>query len=485
MEINNHSSLNASLSTNQAKAVAQTWQVGQLLKAVVIETVQNNVKLRIDNALIQAPTTKQHQQGEVLLLSVLRTGDKPILKVLPPQLASSAALQTQQASALKVLLPKQAPLTPLLANLTAIAQLKTQIAAPLTAEISDGIKKLLDNIAHADKINDPAVLRRAINDAGLLLEKKLANPPLTNHKNSPLQTTSNSPQAANNSPTSSITQDFKGNLLQLLTVLRQSPTIHSADSKIPLPLHSTSTNPFTGSVTTPHQAQTPAQLTSQVIKENLLRLLSAPTGSVSNEAGKRTPQSSLLAELTTSISRLPLPFFRHLPLQAQKAQLPSLALLTHRDQIIDELIRQVEGSLARVQLSQLASLPQESSSPPSWTFELPLRHGETVDVIQFRIEKEDGEEDSDKAARWRVTLTLDLPEIGTIYATITIQGERASTILWAENDATAVLINDNLQLLHDALAQHGVKADEIRCQHGAPPAPPHQRRHTLLVDTQV
>jgi len=479
MKISNHPSLNAPQNAKQANATAQTWQVGQLLKAIVIETVQNNVKLRIDNTLIQAPTTKQHQQGEVLLLSVLRAGEKPVLKVLSPQLSTSPALQTLQESALKVFLPKQAPLTPLLANLAAITQLKTQLAAPLTAEISDGIKKLLDNITPADKINDPAVLRRAINDAGILLEKKLTNLPSTNNQNSALQTAAKSPQSAG------ITQDFKGNLLQLLNILRLPPAVNTAETKIPLPLQAHFTSPVTGSVNTLSQAQTPTTLTSQIIKENLLRLLSTPTGNAPHEQGKSLLQSSRFTEFTASISRLPLPFFRHLPLQAQKAQLPSLVLLQHRDQIIDELIRQVEGSLARIHLSQLASLPQEGNAPPSWTFELPLRHGETVDVIQFRIEKEGEQDGNEKTPRWRVTLTLDLPEIGTIYATISIQGDSASTLLWAENGTTAELINQNLQLLHDALVQHGVKANEIRCQHGTPPAQPNQRRHTLLVDTRV
>ncbi len=485
MEINNNPPVNPSQSSNQLKAIAHTWQVGQMLKAVVVESLQNNVKLRVENALIQAPTTKQHQRGEILLLSVLRAGDKPVLRVLPQQLPPSQTLQALQDSALKVLLPKQAPLTPLLANLVAIAQLKTQLAPPLTTEISDSVKKLLENIAHVDKIGDPKELRRAINDSGMLLEKKLADLPLTNKKNSHQQGTPSASQSAANRSTSAIAQDLKGNLLQLLNILRQAPSANEGSTKIPLPLQPLLTSGTTGTINTGNQTQPPAQGTSQAIKENLLRLLSMPTSGDSSDERKMSSQSLRLSEFTASISRLPLPFFRHLPLQAQKAQQPTLALLQHRDQIIGELIRQVEGSIARVQLSQLASLPQDNSSPPSWTFELPLRHGESVDVVQLRIEKEASQESDETESRWQVTLTLDLPEIGTIYATISIHGENASTTLWAEDNDTAELIDKNLQLLRNALEQHGVKSGEIKCQHGVPPNPPHQQRHTLLVDTQV
>jgi len=145
-------------------------------------------------------------------------------------------------------------------------------------------------------------------------------------------------------------------------------------------------------------------------------------------------------------------------------------MLQHRDQIIDELIRQSESSIARIQLSQLASMPQESNTSQSWAFELPLRHGENIDVVQLRIEKEDPKEGEEQDSRWRITLTLDLPAIGTIYATITVQGEQTSTTLWAEEESTAQLIENNLQLLRDALDKHGVSSDEINCQHGSPPA---------------
>jgi hypothetical protein len=464
----------------QQKATAHSLQVGQMLKAVVVESLQNSVKLRVDNTLLQAPTNKQHQKGELLTLTVMRAGDKPLLRVAPPLLPVLQQAQPAQSAAIKVLLPKQAPLTPLLANLAAISQLKTQLAAPLTSEISNSVKKLIENLAQTDKIGDPKELQRAINNAGILLEKKLANlqPPLNSNK---MTHGSNAAQAQ------AVTQDFKANLLQLLEVLRQAPGGQSNPSKIPLPLSTAQTNivPNTSSSTRASQTTTNHQTPSQSIKEQLLRLLSTPANSTNSDETARSSASSRLAELTASTSRLPVPFFRHLPLQSQKPQSPTLVMLQHRDQIIDELIRQAEGSIARVQLSQLASTPQDNNTPQSWTFELPLRHGENIDVVQLRIEKDNSQEDEEKEPRWQVTLTLDLPEIGTVYATITIQGERSSTRLWAVEAETARLIDNNLQLLRNALEKHGVNSGEISCNHGTPPAPPQQKRHTLLVDTRA
>jgi len=490
MEIKNTPATPQPPAAAQQKATAHSLQVGQILKAVVIESLQNSVKLRVDNTLLlQAPSTKQHQNGEMLTLTVMRAGAKPLLQVSQPlQPPALQAAQQAQTTALKMLLPKQAPLTPLLANLSAISQLKTQLASPISPEISNSVKKLIDNLAQTDKIGDPKELRRAIIDSGILLEKKLASQlqTATLNKNGPQSSTLASTLTPSGQP-HTVTQDLKANLVQLLEVLRQAPSAQNTPSKIPLPLTAINTNTAPGAGNNIAQAPTAggAQTAPQTVKEQLLRLLNAPANSPGSEGNSRSTPQSHLAGLATTISRLPIPFFRHLPLQAQKVQLPTLITLQHRDQIIDELIRQVEGSIARVQLSQLASMPQDNNTLQSWTFELPLRHGENIDVIQLRIEQEESQEGDEKESRWRVTLTLDLPEIGTVYATITVQGERTSTTLWAEEEGTARLIDNNLQLLRDALERHGVNADEIKCQHGTPPAPPRQQRHTLLVDTQV
>jgi len=480
MEIKNTPPTPPPQTAAQQKVTAHSLQVGQMLKAVVVESLQNSVKLRVDNTLLQAPTNKQHQKGELLTLTVMRTGEKPLLRVAPPLLPALQQTQPAQSAAIKVLLPKQVPLTPLLANLAAISQLKTQLAAPLTSEISSSVKKLIENLAQADKIGDPKELQRAINNTGILLEKKLVNlqPSLTSNKMA---------HGSNTALAQTLTQDFKANLLQLLDVLRQAPGGQSNPSKIPLPLSTAQTSvvPNTSGNTGASQTTNNHQTSSQSIKEQLLRLLSTPANSTNSDETARSSASSRLAELTASTSRLPVPFFRHLPLQSQKPQSPTLVMLQHRDQIIDELIRQAEGSIARVQLSQLASTAQDSNTPQSWTFELPLRHGENIDVVQLRIEKDDSQEDEEKEPRWQVTLTLDLPEIGTIYATITIQGERSSTRLWAVEEETAQLIDNNLQLLRNALEKHGVNSGEISCHHGNPPVPPQQKRHTLLVDTRA
>jgi len=479
MEINNKAPPSPPQNAAQLKAVAQSWQAGQLLKAVVIETRQNSVKLNIGNTLVQAPTNRQHPMGETLLLSLVRAGDKPVLRVLPPLLQPPAS-QPLQESALKVLLPKQTPLTPLLANLALLSQLKAELTSKLPIDISNSIKKLLDNIAHVDQLNDPKTVRRAIANTGLLLEAKLANLAASRTSMAGLA------QSSAQSPASVIREDFKGNLLQLLSVLRQQAPM-TGGTALPLPISSSTS----GTALNPGQVLNPAHTTPSqtplTAKENLLRLLNRPTNTLTLSTGEeeRSTSASRLSHLTASFSRLPPPFFHHMPLLAQKTQPPTLALLQHRNQIIGELIRQIEGTVARVQLSQLASLPQDNNPQPSWIFELPLRHGETVDVVQMRIEKEEAQTEEEQERRWKVTITLDLPKIGTIYATITINGESSSTSFWAENPDTLQLIENNLPLLRDALEKNGVITGELQCQQGSPPQPPSQSRHTLLIDTQV
>jgi len=486
MEIKNNPSTPVPPATAQKKATAHSLQVGQTLKAVVVKSLRNSVTLRVDNTLLQAPSNKQHQAGEILALTVVRTGEKPLLRVAPP-LPTLQSPQAAQNAALKVLLPRQAPLTPLLANLSAISQLKAQLAAPLTPAISNSVKKLIENIAHVDKIGDPKELRRAILNSGILLEKKLANLPL-NNKMAHRSTSAIGTPAINTAQAQTLAQDFKANLIQLLDVLRQTPANQGNANRIPLPLTTqTHLTPNTGGNRASSLATSHNQAVAQSTKEQLIRLLNTPANSINSEEARHSATSSRLAEFTSSTSRLTVPFFRYSALTPQKLQSPTLVMLQHREQIIDELIRQVEGSIARVQLSQLASMPQEGNTSQSWAFELPLRQGENIDVVQLRIEKEEPKEGEEQASRWRITLTLDLPAIGTIYATITARGEQTSTTLWAEEESTALLIDNNLQLLRDALEQHGVNSAEISCQHGSPPTSPHKQRqrHTVLVDTRV
>lgn len=483
MEINHNHPINSATTTSQVKAAAQSWQVGQLLKGTVIETLQNSVKLRIDNTLVQAPTNKQHPLGETLMMTVMRAGAKPLLRVATPQ-ATAQPAQLLQNSALKVLLPKQVPLPALLANLTSISQAKTELAVPLPAEFTQNVKKLLSNIITSDQAGDPKAMQRAILNSGTLLEKKLValSSRTSGNTTSPLPGNTTSPLPANTTP-SSIAQDLKGNLLQLLESVQRLPRDNSIQKNIPLPLQTTLKETPPGTLN-PLPARAEQQAAPRTVKEALLRLLN--TSSAAPHTENSLPAvSAKQSTFNTALQWLPLPFFRHMPLLPQKAQQPSLALFQHRDQMIVELIRQFEGSVARIQLSQLASLPQSDNPQPSWLLELPLRHGESVNVVQMRIEQETSETDDDQEKRWRVTLTLDLPEIGTIYATITTQGESSATTLWAENSDTATLIDNNLGLLHEAIEAHGISVREIRCQHGVPPHPPNQQRHTVLVDTQV
>lgn len=496
MEINSNNSSTQPPSAAQVKATALSLQVGQMLRAIVIESAQNSVKLRIDNALVQAPTTRQHTAGETLLLSVVRGGEKPVLRVhnLPSQ--NTAPTQVTQENALKVALPRQSPVTLLLANLSAATQLKTQQAATLPFEVTDNIKKLLNNLTDAQQIKNPAVLKQAINNSGLLFEQKLARlfSPQSNRSQSSSSASSSTTSFSSTPPTlqSILSQDFKGNLLQLLGNLKQQATpggLPTRQSQLHQAIQSGTTVQPGILPQNKNGAQTLQQSLQLAVKESTSRTISgAESTTTADEGEERLLTSQRPRELSSfsSLKPAPFPFLRHMPLVVQKAQQATLPMMQFREQIIDELIRQIEGASARIQLSQLASLPQENApQQPSWTFELPLRHGETVNVVQMRIEKDGSQEEDEKEARWRVTLTLDLEEIGTIYALITIQGENASTTLWAEEIETLSLIEQNLTILRDAIEQHGINASELKCQQGTPPQPQQPRRHTLLVDAQV
>jgi hypothetical protein len=173
-------------------------------------------------------------------------------------------------------------------------------------------------------------------------------------------------------------------------------------------------------------------------------------------------------------------------LQAQAAAAPSLANTQVAAAALDELQRQTEGTLARVQLNQLASLPSTTEAQPAWLLELPIRHEAHVDLFHLRIEREAQGKTATAATErpWFVTLAFDLPGLGPVHARVAVQGEQVSTTFWAEQAGTAQAFHTHLETLRQNLHEVGLGVGDLACHTGQPPCPPHTRRPPLM-DTRA
>lgn len=141
----------------------------------------------------------------------------------------------------------------------------------------------------------------------------------------------------------------------------------------------------------------------------------------------------------------------------------TLQLLAAR--LFAELHQQAEGALARVQLHQLASMPDENSSRQYWQFELPVAHPDGQDEFLIQFEKEAGSagEESD---RWSVTLNFNIEPTGPVAARLSLSGEEISSHFIAEQSEGANRIEQLLPRLREAFIKAGLQVGKLSAGQG-------------------
>jgi hypothetical protein len=213
------------------------------------------------------------------------------------------------------------------------------------------------------------------------------------------------------------------------------------------------------------------------LKTLLLRLLSVTTQSQPRSIQQPDMPTSPNVTMTTSPSPLlsvasaALPPPQHLTPKAEPAAEATLQQLSNLLQAMHELGRQTEGSLARIQLQQLNSLPQPDQSTLLWSFDLPIRHQGHVDIFQFFVEGEaSSEKKQHRKKRWAVTVAFDLKELGPAYARLGMEDEAVSATFWAERQETTTLIHQHLDELGQRFRRAGIEPNALQCFCGSPPA---------------
>lgn len=197
------------------------------------------------------------------------------------------------------------------------------------------------------------------------------------------------------------------------------------------------------------------------LKAGLLRLLAALQGDRQETAG--APRSSRRDFATNRI----LPPLRGAFPQPQAANQPTLMDRASAEQLRAELQHQVEGALARIQLSQFASLAAEEEGRAVWLLELPVRRDDDCDLIGLRIEQ-DGEEKDERHEPWAVSLAFNLPGLGPVRARISMSGKQISAAFWAEREETNLLFRESLSVLHAQLEGAGLEVGTLACHIGRP-----------------
>ena len=146
------------------------------------------------------------------------------------------------------------------------------------------------------------------------------------------------------------------------------------------------------------------------------------------------------------------------------------------DAMVRALQQQAQAALARVELSQAASLPKPGEAQ-RWLFEAPVATPTGTGVAQFEINR-DGRGGqgggSGAAPAWRARFSVDTAPAGPVHAAIVLSGGRLRVTLMAENEPTRAALAGGQDELAQALAGEDGGDVAIRVLGGSPPpaAPP-------------
>lgn len=394
-------------------------KIGQQLSVDVIKVLANN-RLLVETKLSNASTSQkqtfdidvsqiksQAKVADKLTMNIVML--KPLMVQIVPEKQSRELIV---ADRIKQLLPQVS--TP--ANLNNLVTALKSVELP--GAIKQEVQNVLQNIVNKSDITKANTLQQALKNSGSFTEKQLLTQP------------------------ESISKDFKANLLKLTQSVESELTPNSElktserKSLLPVAMKLTSLS----------QAMTLAKLLGrQVPLESVANILT-PQASVNAKNILLSPQ--LLTQLQAGAPSSLLPeFVRNMPIE-------QLTLL----------LKEAEGVHSKLQLNQLAMLREsEPSISASWILDLPLKDKSSVDMLQLQIEQHKKKKGSDDDAIWSVKLRLDTQNLGAVQATVTMNSDDVKIVLRAEEESSASLLEENVDLLQKALSKLAISVSHISC----------------------
>lgn len=129
--------------------------------------------------------------------------------------------------------------------------------------------------------------------------------------------------------------------------------------------------------------------------------------------------------------------------------------------LIGRLLRLIEGSLARIQAQQTASLPDDSGKQ-QWHFELPVSVDNQREFIQLKLQRESAaSEDESSHTVWKVDLYFDFDNLGPVQAQVSLRDGRFCVAFQSELASTAQKIEHAGEQLQKQFANSGLAIDRF------------------------
>lgn len=447
MRIEEASALLTAVTTARVQTLLASWRVGQVLEAVV-ERVPDvgRATLNVNKQSVDIATALSLPVGARLTLEVTQTSPTVVLRLLPPTSEPAPNATSHPATApprlllddaMRTLIPRQPALAPALAR---IVQL---LSIPVFTEAANATRP-------------PAAPTFTPQPATTPTAPVIPPPPL--------------PRLPRE-----VAERLPPQVLELARkVLDRLPTSRQLRSPEELQRAVRDAGPFFER----KLATGTALDIERDLKGALMQLL----------AGLRNPVPPLPTPLPGA--EIPKPEF------APRARIPtqprSAAQIAATQDAVLALLKSLESetdtALARLTLQQLVSLPKDETEMPQWIFDLPVRHGERVDVFHLHIFRDKHPRDTKHPPAWYVRLSFDLVTLGAVSVLVTWYARTISISLWAQQPETRQRFEQHLAGLRDQLRESGLNVTHLHCETGEAPFardPTHSARPRRLLDERA
>ncbi|MDH4134270.1 MAG: flagellar hook-length control protein FliK [Gammaproteobacteria bacterium] len=137
-------------------------------------------------------------------------------------------------------------------------------------------------------------------------------------------------------------------------------------------------------------------------------------------------------------------------------------------EVTTQWLRQADAALARIEQNQITSLLATPDGRQVFLLEIPVRDGSGHQTLQLRIEEDNTGEKGDSPAPWTVWLDFNLGALGPLRARVGLSGNSLTASFWAEQPATAELIQARLTELDQALHRAGIENVQLHARAGMP-----------------
>ncbi|HIF50808.1 MAG TPA: flagellar hook-length control protein FliK [Thiotrichaceae bacterium] len=389
------------------------WFLGQVLTATVTsQKSADTVILKAQNQQIEVRTNpdKPLNVGDQLKLVVAKENNSVILRVLQQETPKMVHETKQQL--LRESIPKQAGMEKLTTLLNQVSSNVKEALKLLPAPIEQQFKKLIEHLPAKTSLNNEVGLKTAIKDSGIFLEAKLLAETII--KKSPEQ---------------------------LLKPAGQSAK--QTSGKI--------TGQSTGLIT-PHTSTLDI---AKDLKTNLLQLsdvINKYKQQVENQNSSFPKQGQLKPMLETTKNA------------AAKTKNSTKAMNMALKLDAEIINKQIESSIARIEVNQSKAIVTHDNQAPLWSVELPVKDKQDIDLLKLNIKADrDSKSNNEKEQLWTANIKIDFENLGAVSARLSLIDKEVNATLWSENETLNKLINDNLFLLDKQIERCGLSTGNITC----------------------